>query len=443
MRYPRPMSQLTAATCARCGAPLHLDPSTPKQTCGFCGNEHFFTANAPPLAQPPYSQPFREMPPPSAGTGAALTTPGASANAFVVLGAGLVMLCLIGGVLAAALAGRGHGSSAARPGGGGTVPAGEHLQWSSNGMNVVPARIDGDAIEDFVGRYVILDLAGQSTQTLFVGGFSGATFDRVWKAGPYGTLSEAAGATHFTVVGDRVAVADFRSTLHVLDVTTGKELRSVHLSDRARSVCGPLDGRKQVWVELADRNNQIVDLESGKSEAAARPAWCRSAGSGLHSCGGARAACRDEDMSAPKQGGVRVDLMFSEGSLTVATGHKEPGTPTPLALGFDAAKKTTTWTATIPSDPAAAGGINHGSGDLAGGRFFTAYELAGQKGSRLVSFDAKSGARLWDVPVSRSESGSGVDGLAATATRVYVPHWTWLDVHDAASGKLLGTVGVW
>ena len=54
----------------------------------------------------------------------------------------------------------------------------------------------------------------------------------------------------------------------------------------------------------------------------------------------------------------------------------------------------------------------------------TTYGLPDQKGSRLVSFDAKSGARRWDVAVQRSESDSDVEGLAATSTRVYVPHWT-------------------
>ncbi|MEP7120059.1 MAG: PQQ-binding-like beta-propeller repeat protein [Byssovorax sp.] len=436
------MSQLTAATCARCGAPLHLDPSAPKQVCSFCGNEHFFNTTTPPqaapAAQPAYAPPPRPfVPPPSP------TSPAVNASPVVFVAAGVMMLALVGGIAAASLAGRGRGSSSAMPGGGGIVPSGERLQWSSNGVNVIPARIDGDAVEDFVGRYVILDLSGQTTQTVFVGGFSGATFERVWKAGPYGNLSEAAGATHFTVAGDRVAVADYRSTLHVLDVTTGKELRSVRLSDRARSVCGPLDARKQVWVELADQNHQIIDLETGKSEAAARPAWCRSSAGGAHSCGGARAACADQGYSEPKQGAVRIDLMFTEGSTTVATGHKEPGTPTPMALGYDPKKKAATWTTIIPSDPASFSGMDRGAGDLAGGRFFTSYELAVMKGSRLVSFDAKTGARLWDVPVIRSESGSGVDGLAATPTRVYVPHWTWLDIHDAASGKLLGTVGMW
>ncbi|MCU1279063.1 MAG: hypothetical protein JWM53_2609, partial [bacterium] len=27
------------------------------------------------------------------------------------------------------------------------------------------------------------------------------------------------------------------------------------------------------------------------------------------------------------------------------------------------------------------------------------------------------------------------------ARRVYVPHWTWLDVFDANSGAVIGTIG--
>lgn len=432
------MSQLTAATCARCGAPLRLDPSTPKQVCTFCGNEHLFepTRTPPPPFQPrpfapqPFSPPAPVVVPPAAPT-------------FVGVAFALSVVLAIVGAVVAVVVGQGSGNSSALPGGGGVVPAGEHLQWSANGASVVPARIDGDSVEDFVGRYVILDLGGQTTQTLFVGGFSGATFARVWKAGPYGTLQEGLMGTHLAVAGDRVAVTDFRSTLHVLDVATGKELRSVRLSDRAQSVCAPADGRKQVWVEVVDRNHQIIDLDSGKAEAAARPAWCRSGGSLFHGCAGARASCSEETKSAPKQPGFGADLVFTDGSTAVATGHKEPGTRTPMVIGFDTTSKTVAWSTMVPADPASFGGLENSAGDLVAGRFFTTYGLNDQKGSRLVSLDAKSGARRWDVAVPRSESGSGVAGLTATSTRVYVPHWTWLDVFDAASGKHLGTVGVW
>ena len=441
-RYPGAMSQLTSGTCTRCGAPLRLDPAAPKQVCAFCGNEHVLS-QAPP-AQPFPQQPFPQRPFPQPPVQGAIS-PGAVAPAApaagVLVGVVFAVTVAVGAGVFAMSSGRG-GSSGASPGGGGAVPAGEHLQWSANGTSVVPARIDGDAVEDFVGRYVILDLKGDSSQTLFVGGFSGATFERAWKAGPYGTLSEGVGATHLAVVGDRVAVTDFRMALHVLDATTGKELRSLRLSDRARSMCSPADARKQVWVEVVDGNSLVVDLEAGKAEPLAkRPAWCR--GGASHECAGTRAACSDDRNRAPKQVGFGTDLVFTEGSSSVAMGHKEPGTRTPMAMGFDAVRGVAAWTTTIPTDPAIVSGIPDPSGDLVEGRFFTSYSLGNQKGSRLVSFDARSGARRWDVEVPRGSAGSGVEGLTATATRLYVPHWTWLDVFDAGSGKLLGTVGIW
>src|SRR4051812_36979820 len=129
------MPQLTAATCTRCGAPLHLDPSAPKQICSFCGNEHFFSANAPPQAAPatpplhaPPLRPFAPLP----------TSPAVNANPVAFVAAGFLVLALVGGIVAASLGGRGRGSSSALPGGGGIVPPGERLQWSSNGVNVVP-----------------------------------------------------------------------------------------------------------------------------------------------------------------------------------------------------------------------------------------------------------------------------------------------------------------
>jgi PQQ-like domain len=443
-RYPRAMSQLTSGTCARCGAPLKLDPAAPKQVCAFCGNEHVLSqAPSPqPFPQQPFPQrPFPQQPFPRPPVQEAAPLGSAAPAAGLLVGVVLAITVIVAaGVFA--MKSRGRGNAGAMPGGGGAVPAGEHLQWSSNGTSVVPARIDGDAVEDFVGRYVILDIGGDSSQTLFVGGFSGATFERAWKAGPYGTLSDGVGATHLAVAGDRIAVTDYRLALHVLDAATGKELRTLRLSDRARDMCSPTDARKQVWIEVADGNNLVVDLDAGKAESAAkRPAWCR--GGASHECAGTRAACSDDRNRAPKQAGFGTDLVFSEGNVSVAVGHKEPGTRTPMALGFDASRGAVAWTATIPADPTSVSGMPDPSGDLAEGRFYTSYSLGSQKGSRLVSFDARSGARRWDVEVPRGSAGSGVEGLTATATRVYVPHWTWIDVFEAGSGKLLGTVGIW
>jgi hypothetical protein len=80
--------------------------------------------------------------------------------------------------------------------------------------------------------------------------------------------------------------------------------------------------------------------------------------------------------------------------------------------------------------------------ELLGGRVFSYYSLKAG-GGRVAMLDAKTGEVRWDVVLPRSESGSEPRAIRVTARRVYVPHWTWLDVFDAQSGAHLGTIGRW
>jgi hypothetical protein len=73
---------------------------------------------------------------------------------------------------------------------------------------------------------------------------------------------------------------------------------------------------------------------------------------------------------------------------------------------------------------------------------YVQYELR-DEGARLQAVDASDGRKLWDVEVPRSESGSEASLMRVTKTRVYLPHWTWLDVFDVKDGKELATVGIW
>jgi outer membrane protein assembly factor BamB len=70
--------------------------------------------------------------------------------------------------------------------------------------------------------------------------------------------------------------------------------------------------------------------------------------------------------------------------------------------------------------------------------------------ARLVSLDAATGARLWDVPLVGSLPSSTADdvgrgearGLVASKARVYVTRsGGGLDVFDAADGRAIGTIG--
>jgi outer membrane protein assembly factor BamB len=292
--------------------------------------------------------------------------------------------------------------------------------------------LDDDGVEDFVGLYRIFD---GKEQTLHIGGFDGKTFQRRWAAGPFGTLSEGVTATHGAVVGRRALLTDFRSRVHLFEIATGKEVATLTLTDRARRLC-PRPDRGTVWIQVADHENVVVDVAAGTASPATGPAPCVGDFANT-TCAHARAACEKATAHAP---GTRGDWTLGSGPLAVTIGRKSPGTAT--AMAFAAGGKG--WVATIPPDPDVAAHVPFdGPGaDLAGGLLVTAYQLTSRR-AHLVAFDAKSGERRWDSEIPRSDSGSGPAGITATEQRVYVPHWTWLDIFDLKTGKVLGTVGKW
>jgi hypothetical protein len=314
---------------------------------------------------------------------------------------------------------------------GGVVPAGEHLQWGwGSGPSAMPAAADGGG-EDLIGAYRVLDL-GTSKAPLYVGRFDGKTFRRIWAAGPYGTLSDM--GYGFTVAG-RVLVTDFRSKAHVLDAATGKELHVLTMTDRAREIC-PLRDRAAAWVQVADKQDVEIDLETFAMKPGGKPTSC-TGDFARTTCQFARALC--EQGGAPAEGAAAV-ITLKSGDDAVTVGKKTPGTASLLA--YAAGGKG--WKTSIAEDDALAkpASFDLPGADLAAGRLVIAYELV-HDGFRLASFDAKSGKRQWDVAIPRSAEGSGPRGITASATRVYVPHWTWLDVFDIATGNVLGTIGIW
>ncbi|MCP3141934.1 hypothetical protein [Pyxidicoccus xibeiensis] len=84
-----------------------------------------------------------------------------------------------------------------------------------------------------------------------------------------------------------------------------------------------------------------------------------------------------------------------------------------------------------------------GVAELSGDAVFIAYELEQPGGFHLIRRDARTGAIRWDVPIPRSKEATGPSALWVHGGRVYVPHWAWLDVFDAETGNLVGTLGRW
>jgi hypothetical protein len=291
---------------------------------------------------------------------------------------------------------------------------------------VFPARIDDDEIEDFVGLYRVFGGG------LGVGGFDGRTLGRRWAFALPGSPDEGSSSTHVGVAGGRVLMTDIRAQAHVLDLRTGEEIAVVKLSDRAEQVCARPDGA-EFWIRVADGHNVTVSASTAQAAPTAKPAPCPTSFPD-QLCAYARAPCVPATADAP---GAKGRWTLGTGKDAVTLGNRSPGTAVPLA--FAAGGRG--WLRPLLDDPALMGSGDDAA-DLAGGLFVVAYSVLSQ-GYHLSALDAATGDRRWDVAIPCCREPSGPRGITATETRVYVPHFTWMDVFELSTGKHVGTVGMW
>jgi hypothetical protein len=432
---------MASGNCSNCGGQLPLPESgQPFLKCHFCGQ-------VVPLATPPRPPPVPQpLPRPQAAPGVppvVVRRRGGSPLASILLTLFIVFATAGASILRSLHHVVKNVTSVGTLG----TSAPEPLHWDS-GWAPYPARINGDAVEDFVGRVEILHPGSGNTQ-VFIDGFDGATLNRLWTAGPFGDSSDTRGLA-FAVAGSRVIVTDSRSIGHVLDVTNGHEVERVNLSDRAKSICAApaSSGKSEVWIEVSDEQNVLVDLTAASLKKAPRPAYCASdrySAEDIYCHVGifdrSEATCKGVDPSfrAPSFRGERA---LSDGETTVVVGTKSPGSQVPMAAGYDPKSKHVLWQRTIPQGDLASVKDGLGLTDLVDGVLVSQVELTSGL-FQLCALDAKSGSPLWQTEVPHSKDGSSARTMKITQTRVYLPHWTYLDVFDARSGRVIGTIGKW
>lgn len=423
------MPSVQTAACAHCGAPMPMPTEPTSITCQFCRNTQ--------LVAPRSTQAAPPAPAPQIPRHA--VQPQASRAALPLVAAGIVVLAVVGGIASAVFVrGTPTGGDKAKPGSGGVVPRGEHLQWASSVKHsVVPIRLDADEVEDFVGAYHLFD---GGKQTFHVGAFDGKSLERIW-----GTpaMSELGGGAHVGVAGNRVIATDSQNRIHVLELATGKELALIGMSDQARRMCTPSDGHAEAWIQLADKQHVLVDTSSGTARISPEPGWCPAVDG---DCPPTRTPCRsaqDHTQGANhpfKVDGVYTQYLLEEGTLQIAVGTKMPGTPTPMLLGATSGELK--WKQVLPQDPLGVTGTREIAAELHRGKLYVTHAGASDKPAHLVTVDAASGQRLKDVVIPRG-TVSEPETIEVSDTRVYVAHWTWLDIFDASSSEHIGTVGKW
>jgi hypothetical protein len=417
--------------CTNCGG--QLPPFVPGQTfvqCHFCGHRA-----AVELPKPVVQERIVIVRQPQVG----VAVPAVKVGGWIWL---VILLPIVGVILPIVLgvssAVKGAASS---PFGGGA----EDFQWTGDAP--FAAKINADATEDIVGHYRVLNSGKGKTTQEFIGGIDGVTLKRIWSAGPYVDGDDARGFK-FAVIGNNVLVTDPKSVGHILDVTTGKETATIAMSDRADSICVEPTGKPEAWIHVTDNEDLDVDFTSKRTKKMARPPWCKSTDfgiadiqceSGQYTKTSAHCSGVDSSFKAPNFEGTK---MLSDGTATVVVGKKSPGTGIPTAVGYDPKAKRILWQRPIPQSDATHVSDGLGLTDMANGKLISQIQLSTGI-YKLAALDAHSGAELWETEIPRSKDGSEADKMLITATRVYLPHWTWLDIFDVKTGAVIGTVGQW
>jgi hypothetical protein len=424
---------LIARNCPNCGARIESEPAGGRVTCHFCGQSF----EVPPAAPPPRVIVIAPR------VAASVPVRRAPAAVSFVGSAGVLLVVILGAFLASR---KNIPTTLHVPGlPGVTLPgsATEGFMWDTVGGPPIPAPVGGGGVEGFVGR-----VRARGNDELWIAGFEGSKLSKVWKAGPFGTYSQGYTSTFAAVVGRDVVVTDYRANLRVYDLASGREARSIKLTDRAKSMCAAPDGKAHVWIEVSDERNVLVDADLGTATPLTRPSWCPDRWAASDDCRGwlkrglARLNCKGAE-TAPKVAGFEALNVVEEGDLAVALGKKHPGTAAPMAVGFDPKTKRVRWEQPLGSgDPAAVAESSTISlmDALAGGRFAAPYALTA-KGWHFTAFDAHSGERLWDVPLQPILGVDHPEGFSLSGARLYVMRTSSVEVYDAKTGALVGTVG--
>lgn len=411
-------------SCPECNAPLSVDEAAERVKCTYCG--HSFDVRR---AQP--------TPPPSAIAPATVnttTTTAPRSSSFLrwlsVMPFSILVLIYFVIHRPPVLSTVNNVVSGARG-----------LQWDALAPGPILADVDGDGFEDFIGRCRSI-----TPDELWVVAFAGANLRSRWRIGPLGDWN-AREAVRFAVAGRRVLVTDGHHTARVIDLGSGKLLGTIALSDHAGEVCGDPSATR-FFVATSDGEQFFVEGDPPARHEGKRPSWCAKPGAfaSLPAAVRRRVAAGDplasHETHAPRIPGFESLFVLREGERAVAVGEKHPGTALPMLAGFSAGHSAADWSRVLPTvDPAE---VNAGAVDvatLANGTLYAYYPLTSLRGGRVIAVDAANGVTRWDVVLPHADTGSAPEMIVAGARRVYVPHWSWLDVLDSATGAVIGTVG--
>ena len=304
-----------------------------------------------------------------------------------------------------------------------TVPAVAErgIQWQNAPLI---AQVGGDETEDIVGLFTTVGDDGKLSY--FVGAFDGATLSRLWRAGPIAIIERGEKAPILQIASGHLLAAE-SNAIHLYALASGEERGTIHTNDRVTELCLHGPDKTKVWARVEGGKNLLLDVALAEGKPLEAPPV---------GCG----PPKPSKLEAPAAAGFAPSKVLVDGDVAIALGAKSPGTPVPMALGFDPKSKKVRWQHAIAEgeDPTS---VVAGAGriaELADGRLYTSYRK--QAGAwQFAAIDGKAGDRAWEVPIPDGNASQGT--VTVSPSRVYLFHGNWLDVFDKITGRQTGTLG--
>ncbi|WP_369414565.1 YncE family protein [Corallococcus soli] len=430
-----------ASRCPYCNAPFAPRPGKTHYTCGYCGEE--FDLGGP--GQPP------DPPRPP--------TPAKSAQPPVVMAAALgamVMMGLLAGLLMVGSDPEPEPEPEPAP----YVPPPrvvrpqpppppvpppapppERVQWMERDAPVF-VDVNGDGTDDIVGH---VRRFGGASNTDLIAAFDGKTFQKLWESLP----SEGPDASSRTkvIAQNGMLVSSEQRAVNLLELATGKRLGQVPLSDSPRRLCIPPGDTHSVWVEVINHKHLLFDTRTATAKPALRsPPGCATPPLSPETCDMSRppehpTRCVRSSYPPSDIRGFSTRYLFRSQGYTLSMGTRWPGTQVPLVAVYEPGNRKPLWHGVVADkDPLLLRDTPPRVGEITRDAVYILYEMDND-GARLVRRDLRTGAIAWDVPLPHKTVGMGPSALWVHGGRVYLPNWMWLDVFDAATGKLEGTIG--
>lgn len=439
------MPRIADPKCPNCHAPLPVKPNATVLQCQYCGNEVLVKKTQ--YHQAPAQPPAQAGPPMNIRDAVNLAHQLGNVKPYKVnpLFFILPIVVVMGGVGFAVYMGikqqRKAQSKVAEIHKAATDP--DKTSWVPYGRPIA-ADLNDDGTDDLI----VLGMFYNDDQKVYMVAVDGATQKRLWKQGDFGDVSNdnANTRTKFIRAGSSIALVDAKANARVFDLKTGRELRSVALSDKADWICRYPDDDTKVWIEVSDKAHVDLDIATAQTTPAPnRPPHCPKWSTRNDCPDAAGAQCvpkydDDHKKQVPEPEGMYVQFALRDAKALVAFGYKQPGTGYPMLAGVSADGKKLTWKRRVVEDVnrSVSTSRQHEQADVGNGIAYTIYEESDQH--HLIAVNAADGKTRWDIVIPRQDTTvpPEPEALVVSQTRVFVLDRSRINMFDPADGSLVG-----